>query len=82
MSLFSAFDSSKTTGSRLKEEAATLCQLRHDNIVSFVGILWAEPKFGIALTLAQYGALHEFVLKHNVSVKLKVKNYGSFIVIR
>ena len=71
--IFSVFDSSKTTGSRLKEEAATLCQLRHDNIVSFVGILWAEPKFGIALTLAQYGAMNDFLAEHHVSVKLKVK---------
>jgi hypothetical protein len=57
---------------KLKEEAMTLNNLRHNNIIQFSGVLWSPPDFGIAMPLMPYGSLSGFLAKYDVSWLAKV----------
>ena len=78
---------SKKTGNMMKKEAGIICQLRHVNIISFLGIILYKKAFAIALALAKYGSLDDFVDALEVAWKTKVNcnriylSYHSFIKI-
>ena len=56
----------------MQKEANILCQLRHSNIVSSMGIVWCPGHYGIAMSLAQYGSLKAFCDTCSITYKIKV----------
>ena len=63
---------------KLREEAGMLCNLRHDNIIQFVGLLWSPPDFGVAMSLAEHGSLSTVIDTHSVPWTLRVNLFYGY----